>query len=242
MTSPATPILRVPELGPALGRLVLPPGATAGTSPAPLATFDPVRIALVTSLFDRAGKARQALAEGDARGAVQALGPSAWRGLWEGAARDATAIVRARIDASLDAAAARSGYPLRRLARLHVSDDEAAGMALRLAAAGRPLAPALARLERAATDGAWDEALVAAARALESAWIGLEASAADEEAAWAPEAGRLEAWRPPRWPRRTAAAVVVAAALYAGLLLGGYLPVPRPLLPAANYWWSHLER
>ncbi|MFI5234737.1 MAG: hypothetical protein ACHQXA_03425 [Gemmatimonadales bacterium] len=234
--------LTLPELGPALGRLVTPPGAPPGPPPAPLPHLAKLRLELVTALFERAGSARQALAEGNARLAAERMGPAAWRALWNDFADRAAVLVRSRIDAALVRAAAESLFPVRRLERLRVTDAEAAGIALRLSGAGAPLAIALEQLNRSFTGDGWMTELIQAARGLEEGWFALEAAAAMEEEAWLPEAVRLRRWHSARWPRRVAAGIVVAGALYAGLVLGGYLPVPGALRPAAQYWWGQVER
>lgn len=238
MSTVASP-LQVPELGPALGRLIVPsdaPGA-AGL----LECLAPVRLDLATALFERAGRARHALSRGDARGAAEFLGAGGWEAEWERAAAAAAAVIRQRIDAGLERAGVGSGFPARRLQRLVVTDEEGDGIALRLRAAGAPLRVAGHGLDQARTAGGWPGAIIATARALESAWLGLEESARAEEDAWRPEVERIASWRPARWPR-WAAAAIVALATYFGLVLGGYLPVPAPLAPAAHYWWTKVER
>lgn len=232
--------LQIPELGPALGRLTLPPEAPAAAGL--LSWLAPVRLGLATALFERAGRARRALTRGDARGAAEALGAGGWEAEWEEAASSAARVLRERIDAALERAGAESGFPPRRLRRLVVTDEESEGIALRLRAAGAPLRVAGQALDRARTAGGWPDELIAAGRALESAWLGLEEAAHSEEEAWRPEVHRIAGWHPARWPRWLAAAAIVGFAAYVGLLLGGFAPVPAPLAPAAHYWWTRVER
>lgn len=238
MTGPGALPLRVPELGPALGRLILPSGVAVSSPPAPLPHLALIRLGLVTELFDLGGVARAELDRGNAAGAVQRLAPEAWRHLWDAAAVQAAALVRTRIDAELVRAAGISGFPLRRLGRLAVTDAEAESIALRLAACAAPLVGALEEVARARTAGGWPDAVVRAAQALEVSWLELESVAAAEEAAWRPEVARIAGWKPARWPRWVAAGVLIAVATYAGLVLGGYLPVPGFLRPAAQLWWN----
>lgn len=240
MTASGTLPLRVPELGPALGRLILPSGAPVSSPPAPLTHLASIRLELVTALFERGGAARDELERGNVAGAVQRLAPEGWRQLWDAAAARAAAVVRTRIDAELARAAGRSGFPLRRLQRLAVTDLEAESIELRLVACAAPLVGALEELARARTTGGWPETLVRAAQALEVSWLELESVAGAEEAAWRPEAARIAAWRRARWPRWVVAGSVFAVALYAGLVLGGYLPVPQTLRPAAQWWWDQV--
>jgi hypothetical protein len=84
----------------------------------------------------------------------------------------------------------------------------------------------------------WSEALLASMRRLEQCWLTLEQRAAAETAAWQDEIDGLAAWRPSPWPRRVIAIVVFILLMYAGLVLGGFLPVPSPLKPAAEWWWQ----
>jgi hypothetical protein len=67
----------------------------------------------------------------------------------------------------------------------------------------------------------------------------MEQRALEEERAWDPEIRRLAEWRPSPWPRRIIAGVVVVACLYAGLVLGGYLPVPPGGERVADWWWEN---
>ena len=239
LSSAASPLL-IAELGPALGRLILPSDAPAAAGL--LEHLAPVRLELATAVFERAGRARHALTRGDLRGAAEFLGAGGWEAEWERAAIAAALIVRERIDAALAKAGVGSGFPARRLQRAMVTEDEGEGIALRLRAAGAPLRVAEHALDLARTAGGWPDALISAARALESAWLALEESARAEEEAWHPEVARIASWHAARWPRWVAATVIVVLGGYIGLILGGYLPVPAPLAPAAHYWWTRVER
>jgi hypothetical protein len=86
----------------------------------------------------------------------------------------------------------------------------------------------------------WQRALVAAARRLEAAWLALAAGARAEQDRWKAEIDRARAWRRPTWLLWLISVSVLAAATYLGLVLGGYLPVPPPLRPLAEFWWSRL--
>lgn len=239
----------VPELGPSLGRLVDPPPAAAGALDVPLADL---RIELVSRLFDLAGAARSFAAAGDAAGAVSSLGRVAWLGVWEKTVGAAAARIVAAANRALETAAEESRFPARRLAELSLGDEDARAVAARLGSGGAPLVAALDALERAGqgtarsreslteTAGAWQAALGAAARRLESAWIALEEAALREQERWAEEVARVRAWRRPSWPVWLATILVLAIAAWLGLILGGYLPVPPGLEGFAAFWWSHL--
>ena len=49
---------------------------------------------------------------------------------------------------------------------------------------------------------------------------------------------RVHAWRLPRWPLWLLTLLVLGAAIYLGLVLGGYVRVPPMLEGFADFWWS----
>jgi hypothetical protein len=237
----ATPL--VPELGPALGELIAPP-TLAGYGSGWVA-LDDVRLGLVTALFDLAGAARGFELAGDSAAAVSSLARPAWLAAWERALAAATDRLTAVVDERFAAAAAESRLPVRRRAALAVTAEERRALEARLGAAAAGFVAALDALEEAGNNAArsgglvaWREALLAAARRLETAWAGLERAAGEEERRWAPAIERVRRWRRPVWPLWVASAVVVAGAAYLGLVLGGYLPVPAPLAGLADWVWS----
>ncbi len=223
----------LPELGPALGRLVHP--AESGNEVERL--LAPVRLALVTRLLGAAGAARRALAEGDEAAAREALAPTVWAGLWDRAAEEATALVTERLDRRIEAAAAAARMPARRAARHRIAETEHRAIHARLGAGAGALLRAASELEPLRGDE-WAARVPAAARRLESAWAALSAAAAREVEEWGPDIQAVAAWRPARWPVWAVTAAVLLAALWAGLVLGGYLPVPAALRPAAEFVWS----
>ena len=237
MTTPTTDDLIVPEIGPALGRLTAVPGARVGAVPAPRLELADLRLAMVGRLFELAGKGRET---GDAAAAGALLAPDRLRQEWERGAGQVAARTLERIQASLVAAAARSGLPPRRLRRLAVSAEESALISARLRGAGVPYLDGLSVLDTA-EDGtpAWAEALRDAMRRLELCWLELEQRALAEERAWESEAGLIGAWRPARWPRWVAAGIIGLLLLYIGLVLGGFLPVPPGADGIASWWWAH---
>lgn len=226
MTAPA-----LPELGPSLGRLVLPPISPAAE---PLA---PIRLALVTGLFDAAGRARSALNAGSVAEARACLAPGVWSGLWDRAVEDATSVVANALEAGLNAAAAESRMPVRMRERLRITEQERRAIHARMGAGGTAMLRE-AELLPEATDAAWVERVGAAARRVESAWLALEAAAAHELAEWEPEIAAARSWRRPTWPLWVLTLGLLALAIWAGLLLGGYLSVPGPLRPLVEFWWA----
>lgn len=223
----------LPELGPALGRLVHP--ADGGVEVDRL--LAPVRLALVTRLLAAAGEARRALAEGNETAARAALAPGVWAAHWDRAAEEATALVGGRLDGRIEAAAAAARMPARRAARHRITGPEHRAIHARLGAGAGALLRAAGELEHL-SGAEWAAQVPSAARRLESAWAALSAAAARELDEWTPDIQAVAAWRPPRWPLWAATAAVLLAALWVGLVLGGYLPVPSSLRPAAEFVWS----
>ena len=238
----ARPLNAVPELGPLLGRLT----DTVAAAPSPGLALDDIRYELITELFELAGAAREFAGEGDLPAAASSLGRRAWLDAWERAVSAVSTRVAERIDARLHAAAAESRMPAKQLGRLLLDDEERRGIGVRLGVAGGPFVTALDALESAVpavgrSDAAlapWHDALGHVARRLEVAWDALLVAAGEEETAWNGEVERVRAWRRARWPLWLITAAVLAAAVYLGLVLGGFVIVPGFLRPFADYWWS----
>ena len=226
----------IPELGPALGRLTAIPGSLVSAPPAPRDDLADLRLALVDRLFDLASAARRA-ADGAAAAAI--LAPDRLRHEWERAAGLVADRIVERIGAALTVAAQRSGLSARRLRRSLPTSDEAALLRARLLGAGVPFVDGLAALDVAESGSEeWGAALIGSMRQLEGCWLDLEQRGQEEVEAWSDEVLRLAAWRPSPWPRRIAATVIVILFVYGGLVLGGFLPVPALLRPAAEWWWQ----
>ncbi len=222
----------LPELGPALGRLVHP-AAAVGID----ALLAPVRLALVTRLLAAAGTARVALRAGEASAAAAALAPAVWADLWDTAAEEAATLLIQRVDDRITAAAVTARMPARRADRQRVTPSEHRAIHARLGAGAGAMLRTAGELGQV-TGAAWSEQVLATARRMESAWAALTAAAERELAEWEPDIQLVAAWRRARWPLWTFTVVVLAVALYAGLMLGGFLPVPGPLYPLAELWWN----
>lgn len=223
----------IPELGPSLGRLVVPRRLEE-----PWVPLDDVREGLASDVVRLAGEARRAAAATGAAAAVAFLGSTRWREAWERAVRRAGGRVAGGLDAEIERVAHRVRMPTRKWRRRLLTGPERRAVAVRLALGGQPFSAALAALDDAgqslaATDGAhadrlrdWQDALRLAARRLEAAWLALEAAALDERHRWAPEIAAVAAWRPALWPVLIWWLPLAALLVWLGLVLGGYLPAP----------------
>ena len=241
-------VWEVPELGPSLGRLTDPAQPTAG----PLGVrLDDIRLTLVTRVFELAGAARSFAAAGDAVGAAASLNRVAWLGIWEQSVAGSADRITGTVNARLEQAAAESRYPRRKLREVALTPADTRAIAARLGGGGAPFVAALDELEQAARGipaqggrergaATWRAALGTAARRLEAAWLALEEAAAREQQRWQADVQRVHAWRLPRWPLWLLTLLVLGAAVYLGLVLGGYVAVPPPLEGLAEFWWSRL--
>lgn len=241
----------IPELGPSLGRLVDPPQLRGDRGSLDL-ILDDIRLDLVTGIFELAGAARSFAASGDRQGAISSLSRVAWLGLWERAVAASAERLAALVNARLAEAATESRLPSRQLDAYLLKAEDVRAIASRLGSGGAGFVSSLDALEQAVHGAAasgsrgragqedWQHALAAAARRLESAWMSLAAGARQEQDRWKAEIERVRAWRRPTLVLWLSSAAILVAATYLGLVLGGFLPVPPPLRPLAEFWWSHL--
>jgi len=247
----STEVWQVPELGPSLGRLVDPPQVRGDRGSLDL-VLDDIRLNLVTGIFELAGAARSFAASGDRQGAIASLSRVAWLDLWERAVAAAAERLAEAANAKLNEAASESRLPARQLEDFRIKTEDIRAITSRLGSGGAGFVSALDALEQtvpgasaAGTRGwagqeEWQRALAGAARRLEAAWLALAAGARAEQDRWKSEIDRARAWRRPTRLLWIISASVLAAATYLGLVLGGYLPVPSPLRPLAELWWSRL--
>ena len=239
----------MPELGPSLGHLTDP--AQPGGGPLGV-RLDDIRLKLVTGVFELAGAARSFAAAGDAVGAAASLNRVAWLALWEQAVAASAERITATVNARVEEAAAESRYPRRMLRLVVLTPADTRAIAARLGGGGAPFVAALDELEQAAYGIAtqagreravgttWRAALSATARRLEAAWLALEEAAEREQLRWQADVRKVHGWRLPRWPLWLITALVVGAAVYLGLVLGGYVPVPPRLEGLADFVWSRM--
>jgi len=225
--------LRVPELASSLGRLLVPRRLEE-----PWVPLDDLREELATRVMELGGQARAAAA-GEAREQVlEAVSRRAWLAAWEAAVRQAAARVTAALDGEIERAARRVRMPARRRRRRLLTGSEKRAIAARLAAGGEAFVAALDALDRAGLlvrdagvldktlHAEWQDALRAAARRLEAAWLALETGVAEERRRWAVETDAIARWRPSLWPVIVVLTPLAAGLIWLGLVLGGYLPAP----------------
>lgn len=235
--------LELPEIGPFLGRLSAPPAARKGDWIA----VDDLRLVLATRLFKLAGAARMA---GDA--AASQLTSAHWSTAWhESVVAVSERVVRV-VEGRLRQAAQASRFPRKRLAAALLTEADRRALTARLGEGGAPLLTALEEMERLRgemaaapelTDAAridWLDAVAAAARRQESAWRELEAALVREEPLWSGEIAAIRNWVRPSWPFWLTTGALYALAIWIGLVLGGYVLAPAPLMPAVNWFWDRV--
>jgi hypothetical protein len=224
--------LHIPELGPSLGRLIVPRRRHE-----PWIPIDDIREELATAVLELAGAGRAAAQQADLGRIAHAMGPEVWLRAWEGAVRRVAERVAGRVDAEIEFAARRVRMPHRRWKRQLLTAGERRAVAARLAAAGGPfveatdeLAFAAERLRASGTDAAvtaqWDESLRGVARRLEAAWLALEEEIELERRRWRPEFDLISDWRPSLLPVVALWLPAAAVLIWLGLALGGFAPAP----------------
>ena len=234
MNSPKLLIpVRVPELGPSIGKLVTGYGRrVAGVD------LDYFRMQLANRVIETAGEARMLAANEEREAAVAALGREAWLSIWEEAVGAVSARLTQRLNDHFDGIARAVDMPPRLRAAVLLDDAERRGVAARLGGSGAGFISAVdaiedkagavlsaTGLERHALE-AWQESLKFIARRLEAAWIELESTVEEEVLRWLGVASELTQWRRPLWPVVVFGVVTTAAALWLGLIAGGFLGVP----------------
>lgn len=225
--------LRVPELAPALGRVVVPRRREP-----PWVPLDDIREELATAVLEIAGEGRGAAAREDRAQVLEVTGRQAWAAAWDQAVRRAAARVAEALEVEIVRTARQVRLPRRRLRSRLLALGEKRAIAARFGTGGAAFVAALDELDAAAervqsatvldkdAHAAWQEALRAAARRLEAAWLALEAEVDEERRRWTPEMETLARWRPALWPVALLWTPVAAALIWLGLILGGYLPAP----------------
>ena len=225
--------LRVPELAPSLGRLLVPRRLAE-----PWVPLDDIREELATRIIVLGGEARGAAAREHRELVLEALSRRAWLAAWERAVRRAAERVTKALDHAIERAARRARMPHRRWRRRLLSGGERRAIAARLGSGAERFVAALDALDAAAdrarqasvvdkdAHAEWQDALRAAARRLEAAWLALEDELGAEARRWAPEIEAVAGWRPSVWPVLAVWTPLAVAGIWLALLLGGYVPAP----------------
>ena len=228
--------LRVPELAPSLGRVIVPRRRQPLWVP-----LDDIREELATRVLEVGGEGRAAAAregEGDRERVLETTGRRAWAAAWDHAVRRAAARIAEALDAELTRTAARVRFPRRRLRRSLLTNAEKRAIAARLGTGGATFVAALDELEAAAArvadasvlekdaHAAWQEALRTVTRRLEAAWLALEAEVEEERRRWDPEIEAIAVWRPSLWPIVLVWLPLAVLLVWFGLIFGGYVPAP----------------
>src|SRR6266545_7736371 len=229
--------LRVPELAPSLGRIIVP-----RRQQPPWVPVDDIREELATRVLELGGEGRTAAAreaQGDERARIlEVTGRRAWAAAWDNAVRRAASRVAEALDAEITRIARQVRLPRLRLRRHLLTNAEKRAIAARLGTGGGTFVVALDALEAAAvraadasvlekeTHATWQEALRTVARRLEAAWLALESEVEAERERWNAELDALAGWRPSLWPIFVVWTPVAVVLLWLGLILGGYVPAP----------------
>ena len=225
--------LRVPELAPSLGRIIVPRRLFD-----PWVPLDDIREELATRVLELGGEGRAAAVREARANVLEVTGRRAWAGAWDHAVRRAASRVADALDAEITRTARQVRLPRRRLRRHLLSNAEKRAIAARLGTGGGTFVAALDALEAAAARAGdasvldkdihaeWQDALRTVARRLEAAWLALEAEVEEERQRWNPEIVALAAWRPSLWPVFVFWLPLGVALLLLGLIRGGYIAAP----------------
>jgi hypothetical protein len=224
--------LRVPELAPSLGRIIVPRRLEPLWVP-----LDDIREELATRVLELGGEGRAATVR---HSILETTGRGAWAAAWDNAVRRSALRVADALNAEITRAARAVRLSRRRLRRHLLSNAEKRAIAARLGAGteGGAFVTALDELDIAAARvagatvldkdayAAWQDALRTVARRLEAAWLALETEVEAEQRRWEPEIAAIAAWRPPLWPVFVIWLPIAVLLVWLGLILGGYVPAP----------------
>jgi hypothetical protein len=230
--------LRVPELGPSLGKLVTGTGRDPGGL-----SLDGIRYQLVTRMIETAGEARRLAGNEERAPAIFAVSRVLWLTAWEETVTAVAGMLLERVTAEINREADRVSMPPKVRERFFPTASDRRSLTARLGSAGSGLVPVLDELDRrgeAALSATaldrpvldeWHDALRMAARRLENAWMLLEERTETEVNRWKPVVEQVARWRKPLAPVIIVTVVALAAAAWLGLALGGFIPAPDFLHP-----------
>ena len=223
--------LRVPELAPSLGRIIVP-----RRQQLPWVPLDDIREELATRVLELGGEARATEVR---ESVLETTGRRAWAAAWDHAVRSAANRVAEALDAAITRTAHTVRLPRRKLRRHLLSNAEKRAIAARLGTGGGTFVAALDELDAAGSHvsdasvlekdahAAWQEALRTVARRLEAAWLALETEVEEERRRWMPEIAALAAWRPRLWPIFVIWVPLATLLIWLGLIVGGFVPAPQ---------------
>lgn len=212
------------ELGPWLGRLVTPPEPPSAAE----ILLSEVRLQLLTAVFGRTD----------------------WLNAWETAVARAAPLVANEAETRIRTAGTESRFPARRLRESLPSNEDRAILLARLSASGIGLETVVGRMASrqmgrlADTQEHSSRVLEDAGHLrmicgeLEVAWDRLITTANGELDSAARAASEIRRWKRPLAPLVVGATLLFGAAVWAGLVLGGYLSAPGWFLPVAEWVWS----
>jgi hypothetical protein len=237
-------MLRIPELGPSLGKLV-----TGTRRVGEGISLDANRCQLATKMMEMAGETRRLAANDERDAALGTLGRDAWMMAWEEAVAPVSAKLVDYLTTHLEAEADAVRMPRRAREKIMIDETERRAIGVRMGSSGARLIPLLdeietrsvalqraTRFERGLLDD-WQRAQTAAARGLEAVWLELEQRVDQEFSIWRSVADEIARWRKPLWPVMVTGVVGVVAALWGGLVMGG-LVVPPAWMSA---FWQRIR-
>jgi hypothetical protein len=188
-------------------------------------------------VFDLVGEARRLAERDDRAAALATVGRTAWLEAWEEAVSSATDLMVDRANERIRLAAESVKMPARNREKMMVTERERRMLHARMGSSAAPMVKTLNQLEslgqRAAVgksgDGmrVWQDALRTSARRLEGAWLALEDAAELESVRWEVAVREVAQWRRAMWPVWVTGLVAMAAAVWLGLVFGGYVASPE---------------
>ncbi len=159
--------LRIPELAPSLGRIIVPRRLFD-----PWVPLDDIREELATRVLELGGEGRAAAARVAREAVLEVTGRSPWAAAWEHAVRRAGARVADALDAEITRTARQVRLSRRRLRRHLLTNAEKRAIAARLGTGGATFVAALDALA-AWRPSLWPIFVVWTPLALLLIWLGL---------------------------------------------------------------------
>ncbi|MCH9014431.1 MAG: hypothetical protein IH877_01925 [Gemmatimonadetes bacterium] len=225
--------IRIPELGPSLGRMVS--GTDRRMDGIPL---HEVRLRAVTRLFEHAGEARRLASNGERHSAITSLGRETWSSVWDQTVGEVTELALRQVSEEMESVAREARVPGRVLRRFLPSDHDRNVLRARLGSGGAPLVSALgaldqfaAQMEEATVDQRdalknWQEALQRAGRRFAESCETMERTLDSELARLRAVTSSLATWKRSLTPVVAFFLIGEALAVWLGLVMGGFIDSP----------------